>query len=216
MKAYMVQFAGTLNWYSHNFNPIVARLTEAEDEHFAEFKLNLIRGEENLDHTFIRLSDEEEVTANFEFGKDLCKEFNGGKENIYTIVENYIPAAGNSLPISFTQTTSVPVGVRIVTEGEYTFSIPDGTNGIGVTLIDTETGARTNLGLMDYAVTLTTGDHNNRFVLEISPIEQIETGVEAVTGDRLPVTGVCKKLIDGVLYIVKDGKVFDARGARIQ
>ena len=217
MKAYMVQFGGTLNWYTHTpTNASIARRAKTEDERFEEFKVDLMQGEESLDHTFVRLSDEDEVTENFEFGHDMCKEFNGGKANIYTFVENYIPAAGNSLPMSLTQTTLVPLGVRIVKEGEYSFSIPEGTNGVGVTLVDNELQTRTNLALMDYAVTLPAGDNNERFVLEISPIEQTTTNVEAVTGDGLQVTGVCKKLIDGVLYIVKDGKVFDARGARIQ
>lgn len=216
MQAYMVQFAGTLDWYSHTTtNAIVGRRAEAEDEHFAEFKVALMQGEESLDHAFVRLSDEDEVTTNFEFGYDLCKEFNGSKANIYTIAENYIPVAGNCLPLSLSQTTSVPLGVRIESEGEYIFSMPEGTKGVGVTLIDNETGTRTNLGLTDYAVTLPAGDYNNRFVLEISPIEHTTTAIENSEKTDAP-NNVCKKLIDGVLYIIKDGKVFDARGARLQ
>lgn len=216
MQAYMVQFAGTLDWYNHTTtNAIVGRRAMADNLHFAEFKLDLMQGEESLDHAFVRLSDEDEVTTNFEFGYDLCKEFNGGKANIYTIAENYIPVAGNCLPISLDQTTSVPMGVRIVSDGEYIFSMPEGTKGVGVTLIDNETGTRTNLGLTDYSVTLTTGDHNNRFVLEISPIEHTTTAIENSEKTDAP-NNVCKKLIDGVLYIIKDGKVFDARGARLQ
>ena len=220
MRGYMVQYNGAnITWSNvSGHKTSVARRAEAEDEHFAEFKVALMQGEESLDHTFVRLSDEDEVTENFEFGHDMCKEFNGGKANIYSIVENYIPTAGNSLPMSLTQTTLVPLGVRIVTEGEYIFSIPEGTSGVGVSLIDNETGTRTNLGLTDYAVTLPAGDHNNRFVLEISPIVQVTTSVEQINGENsdAALNGVCKKLIDGVLYIIKEGKVFDARGARIQ
>lgn len=225
MNSYLVQYSGTsLSWSSvttPSASSIVRRKAKMEDIHFAEFKLELMQGEENVDHTFVRLTDNEEATTDFEFGQDLCKEFNK-KSNIYTLIGD-LQVAGNSMPLEYEKTTLVPVGVKIVADGEYTITMPEGTNGIGVTLIDNELQTRTNLALMDYAVTLPAGDHNERFVLEISPIEQTTTSVETVNGangdaalNGEKVTGVCKKLIDGVLYIVKDGKVFDARGARIQ
>ena len=218
MNSYLVQYSGTsLSWSSvttPSASSVVGRKAKMEDIHFAEFKLELMQGEESVDHTFVRLTDNEEATKEFEFGQDLCKEFNK-KSNIYTLIGD-LQVAGNSMPLEYEKTTLVPVGVKIVAEGEYSFSLPEGTSGVGVTLIDNELQTRTNLALTDYAVTLPAGTYDERFVLEISPIEQTTTNVEAVTGDGLQVTGVCKKLIDGVLYIVKDGKVFDARGARIQ
>ena len=124
---------------------------------------------------------------------------------------------GNTLPLS-DQTTVVPVGVDVKADGEYILSVPEGTSGVGVTLVDKEKDLRTNLALSDYAVTLPAGTYNERFVLEISPIEQIVTNVELINGENgdAALNGVSKKLIDGVLYIIKDGKVFDARGARLQ
>ena len=225
MNSYLVQYSGTsLSWSSvttPSASSIVRRKAKMEDIHFAEFKLELMQGEENVDHTFVRLTDNEEATTDFEFGQDLCKEFNK-KSNIYTLIGD-LQVAGNSMPLEYEKTTLVPVGVKIVADGEYTITMPEGTNGIGVTLIDNELQTRTNLALTDYVVTLPAGDHNERFVLEISPIEQTTTGVDLINGvngdaslNGEKVTGVSKKLIDGVLYIVKDGKVFDARGARLQ
>ena len=69
---------------------------------------------------------------------------------------------------------------------------------------------------MDYTVTLTAGSFNQRFVLEISPIMQTPTDIEEVTGERVQVTGVRKVLIDQKMYIIKDGKVYDARGAKVK
>ena len=72
--------------------------------------------------------------------------------NIYTLAgTEMIQLAGNSLPIA---NTVIPVGVQIATAGEYTFAMPDGTDGIVVELIDYETNTRTNLLLSDYIVTL--------------------------------------------------------------
>ena len=40
--------------------------------------------------------------------------------------------------------------------------------------------------------------------------------MEEVTGDGLQVTGPRKVMIDGILYIVKDGKMYDATGKRVE
>ncbi len=219
MRSYMVQYNGAnITWTNVTAHPsgIVARRRQkAEDTRFAEFSLDMARNGESLDHTYVRLTDKEEATANFDFNLDLAKEFNGNHANIYTIIEGYMPAAGNSLPLSATETTLVPVGVQISEAGEYTFAIPDGTSGVGVTLIDNETGSRTSLSALDYTVNLTAGEYTSRFVLEISPVQNTPTGI----GNEEIVNRISshrKLLIDGILYIVRDGKMYDACGVRVK
>ena len=217
MKSYLVQYAGeTISWAAASAGPqsIVARQRDEEEIHFAEFNLAILQNEEKQDQTFVRLSDDENITNDFDFNYDLGKSFNAGKANIYTLAEGYIQAAANCLPLS-SQTTIVSVGVKIAKEGDYTFSIPQGTNGVGVTLIDNETGIRTSLSALDYTINLSAGTYNDRFVLEISPIAQTPTGVELLNGEN-GANGVRKVLIDGLLYIVKDGVIYDAQGKRVQ
>jgi uncharacterized repeat protein (TIGR02543 family) len=216
MHAYYVQYAGTLHWTLASATPssIVARRTYADKPQNVEFQLQLQQNEKMIDQTFVKLSNDETASVNFSFGEDLNKEFNSGKANIYTFIENYIPAAGNTLPLT-EQTTVVPMGVKIATNGDYTFSIPSGTNGVGVTLVDNETGIRTNLALMDYTIALEAGTQDDRFYLEISPIKHVATDIENTdAGDH--VSNVRKMMVDGLLYIIKDGKVFDAHGARVK
>ena len=226
MRSYLAQYAQTtIKWASVNTTPkSVAARRNANYKDTYEFRLQLMQNDEELDHTFISLRDNEEVTSSFDFNYDLCKMMYGAftsKSNIYTFAGNEEVAA-NCLPYK-DETTIVPVGLTVDEEGVYIFSIPEGTNGVGVTLVDNERQTRTNLALTDYTVSLEKGTYDQRFVLEISPIEQIVTNVELINGENgdaalngEKVTGVSKKLIDGVLYIIKDGKVFDARGARIQ
>lgn len=217
MHAYMVQYHGDLYWSLASatpVSPIVARRTYAEKPQNVEMRIELLQNEKAVDQTFVKLSNDENVSTNFAFDEDLCKEYNANKANIYTIVENYLPVAGNTMPMS-DQTTVVPVGVKIAADGEYTFAIPEGTGGIGVVLIDNIAGTRTNLGLMDYSVTLEQGQIDNRFLLEISPIVQSPTGIELLNGENGE-NGVRKVLIDNILYIVKDGIVYDAQGHRVQ
>lgn len=215
MHAYVVQYYGNVTFHnSTNAAPssVIARnYTEAPIE--IEFRIDLMQNDEAVDQTFVTMSNDEQVSADFAFGEDLSKEFNSGKANIYTFIAD-VQSAGNTLPMT-EQTTVVPVGVKIAANSDYTFSIPEGTEGIGVTLIDKERGIRTSLSAVDYTVSLEEGTYNERFVLEISPIHNMPTEIEpsAVSDQQ---SDVRKLLIDGLLYMVRDGKVYDARGARIE
>jgi len=216
LTAYLVQYEGPTITWTNVVTPassIVARRAPESPDKEVTFTLSLLCGEEKLDQTFVRMSENEAVTSGFEFGQDLCKEFQRGA-NIYTIVEN-TEVAGNSLPFEIEQTTIVPVGVRITTAGEYTFAMPEGTNGVGVTLIDNATGARTSLAALGYTVSLNAGEYNNRFALEISPIQNTPTGIEPSDISYQP-SEIRKIMIDGILYIVRDGKMYDARGTRVK
>lgn len=214
MHAYTVQYYGGVTWTT-SVTPTAApqRNTEYRGEY--EFCLEVQQDEQMIDRTYVRLSDDENVTTGFEFSEDMTKQFNSRKANIFTIAGN-TSLGGNSLPLSTTQTTVVPVGVSIKTAGDYTFAIPEGTEGIGVTLVDNETGVRTLLSALDYTVNLAAGTHDQRFVLEISPIQNTPTGIEDPTSDSSLKGRAQKRIIDGVLYIVKDGKIFDARGTRVE
>ena len=68
------------------------------------------------------------------------------------------------------------------------------------------------LSALDYTVTLSEGEYTNRFFLEISPVQNTPTDIEAVSGQP---SEVRKVMIDGILYIVRDGKMYDARGTLV-
>lgn len=217
--AYLVQNGNQIHWSAVNATPnpsnIVARRQAADEVKNYEWKLTLSRNEQVEDQTFVRLSDNEQITTEFDFNQDLSKEFNYGRSDIYTLIGN-TKAAANSLPFS-EQTTLIPLGLSIEYNGDYTIAMPDGTANIGVTLVDNQTGTRTNLSAgMEYTLTLNKGDYNNRFFIEISPIQQTPTDIEYVTGDSNSQDSVRKVLIDNILYIVRDGQIFDARGARVK
>lgn len=216
MKSYLIQYANDkIEWTNVTNKPktIVSRnRVEGEDADFYEWKLNLMKDNKRLDHTYIRLSEDENATEGYDFGNDLSKEFNSGA-NIFTYVDG-IEVAGNVMPVVYGQTRTVPVGVKITEAGDYTFSMPDGTNGVGVILLDNIAGTRTNLALEDYTVNLTTGTYDGRFSLEISPIVQTSTDIDQINFDSKD--GVRKVMVDGVLYILKNGAVYDAQGRMIK
>ena len=218
MHSYLVQNKSAIYWTAVNVNvtpspaAIMAREMEETRREY-EWRITLTKGEKEQDQTFIRLTNHEQVTTEFDFNQDLSKEFNYGRSDIYTLI-GYEKAAANSLPLS-EQTTLIPLGLSIEYNGDYTIAMPDGTANIGVTLIDTESNTRTNLSAgMEYTLTLKKGDYNNRFFIEISPIQQTPTDIEYVENSHDDQAR--KVLIDNILYIIKDNEMFDARGARVK
>lgn len=216
MHAYTVQYCGNVTWTtSVSPSAIIARQHNAPNAY--EWCLEIQQNDQMIDRTYVRMTDEEDVTTGFEFGYDMSKDLNKNKAGIYSFIttaESTEMAAGNCLPLETEQTTLVPLGVVIPTTGDYTFAMPAGTSGVGVTLIDNEAGVHTNLSALDYTVNLTAGDYTNRFFLEIPPVQPIHTDIED-TGDG--VDGNARKMIiDGLLYIVRDGKMYDARGVRVE
>ncbi len=216
MHAYLVQNGGEIKWTAVSAKPssIVARKENDMPATTYEWRLTLNQDSNMVDQTFVRMTNLEQVTDTFDFGQDLVKELNTGRSDIYTYI-GYERVAANSRPIANTQTV-IPMGLNIESAGDYTFAIPEGTDGIGVTLIDEETGIRTSLGALSYTVNLPKGNYDNRFVLEISPIKTITTGIDEVPSNQGPSTNARKVMIDGILYIVKDGKMHDSRGTLVR
>ena len=213
LNAYMVQFAGNLQWTNVlNESPAgmaAKRNSDNMQEH--HLCLELQQNGKEQDRTFIQLQ-EDEVTTAFDFNYDLCKIINKGA-NIYSLIatdRDPIEVAGNVLPV---EEAIIPLGIKTDAAGEYTFAMPEGTDGIVVELIDYETNTRTNMLLDNYTVNLGKGTNETRFALHVKP-DKTTTSVDNIgneaTGDK-----VKKYLIDGVLYMQKDGALYDAQGRKL-
>lgn len=215
MYAYMVQYAGDITWNSVLLDvvepaQIAAKKNSTTNEH--AMRLELQQNNILLDKTFVRLQDDVATPA-FDFNYDLCKITNKGA-NIYSIITaeaSPVDVAANVLPI---EETIIPLGIKTDAASEYTFAMPEGTDGIVVELIDYENNTRTNMLLDNYTVNLGKGTFDNRFVLHVKP-DKTTTSVDNIgneaTGDK-----VKKYLIDGVLYMQKDGFLYDAQGKLVR
>ena len=208
LHAYMVQYAGSITWTSHIApKAIAAKENATSEDEIHRLSLDLIYNDKTLDQTFFQLEDGE-ATQMFDLNIDMTKIINSGA-NIYSISSDNNQLAGNVLPI---QETVIPVGVVISAAGEYTFAMPDGTDGIVVELIDYETNTTTNMLLDEYTVNLGKGTFENRFALHVKPNKTTTSIVDVNTNT----TGVKKYLIDGVLYMQKDGVLYDAQGKLVR
>ena len=211
MYGYMVQYTGDLIWSTTTSTPepIAARRISDASPEMVTLRLELAQGEDMEDQTFVQLQ-QEGATAEFDMNVDMTKIINSGA-NIYTLVgTDRIQTAGNVLPF---EETTVAVGVDIATAGEYTFRMPDGTEGMVVELIDYEANTTTNLLLDDYTVNLPAGSNETRFALSLKP-EKTATSIESTTTPSD--SNIRKFIIDGKLYLQKDGMLYDAQGKLVR
>ena len=210
MHSYMVQYAGNINWSANTtFVPqqIAASRNADYEPQLCHLGLLLMQDGKTLDQTFIRMQ-EDNATADYDMNLDLTKIINSGA-NIYSLAgDKQIELAGNVLP---TDDTTIPLGVLIRQTGDYTFSMPAGTDGAVVELIDYETNTRTNLLLSDYTVNIPTGTHTNRFALRVEQ-SKTATGIESPADNA---AGVNKYIINGQLIIVRDGATYNTIGQQL-
>ena len=216
MYSYMVQYYGGINWSTKTFtgpSAIAARRIGEMPSQY-DLRLELTTDDQLHDQTFILLDEDKRATAEYDVNLDLTKIMNKNA-SIYTLAgEQRITLSGNTLPM---EKATVPVGVRIATAGEYTFRMPDGTDGISVTLVDNVTGTHTDMLMDEYTITLDAGTIENRFYLVVDP-DRTATSVENIGEEAKGEEAkdqIKKFLIDGKLFIRTADGTFDAKGQRL-
>ena len=210
MHAYMVQFAGTIDWGAKTaVSPaaIAARRNAASKDQYT-LRLVLQQEGKDQDQTFIRLLAEG-ATNEFDMNVDLSKIINRGA-NIYSLIGKE-EAAANVLPI---EESIIPIGLDIEKAGIYTFAMPDGTDGITAILIDYETQTEHNLLTTEYTVNLNEGINNKRFAIRVVP-NQVATNIESLF-DKNCNQNVQKYIINGQLFIKNNGHIYDIQGRRVK
>lgn len=154
-------------------------------------------------------------TTQYEIGADLERMFGEG----YTLA-TYTVMQGSRLAFNALSATDaqeeIPVGFRAPEAGEYTFAInpeADMTNVSQIILRDKETGDITNLLNANYTFSVPTRTQcDTRFTLSIIPQQHTPTGISDGISNKV---GTRKTFYNGHLYIIRDGKVFDATGKTI-
>ncbi len=210
MHAYMVQFAGTIDWGAKTaVSPaaIAARRNAASKDQYT-LRLVLQQEGKDQDQTFIRLLAEG-ATNEFDMNVDLSKIINRGA-NIYSLIGKE-EAAANVLPI---EESIIPIGLDIEKAGIYTFAMPDGTDGITAILIDYETQTEHNLLTTEYTVNLNEGINNKRFALRVLP-HHVATNIESLLDGNCN-QNVQKYIINGQLFIKNNGHIYDIQGRQVK
>ena len=203
---------GTLTFATTDREASSPLLAPAQSHSEQELTLLLNHGAKS-DHTGLILSDT--YTTDYEIGADLEKMFGEGFTlSVYTLSGN-TRLAYNALSRE-AATQLIPVGFRAPEDGEYTFSLPEDspTEGIErIDLIDYETGTLTNLLSAPYTFSTTRTESESRFAITITYSKETPTDTEAPFGKGNK--RIEKVLIQQQLYIIIDGKIYDATGKKV-
>lgn len=210
MHSYMVQYHGKVTFVGTAHVPaaVAARRTPEVKKNYQIELQALDMNEQLINRTYVELR--ENACDTFAMNEDVYMSPNSNAINVYTFAGDYDVAA-NVLSIN---NHIVPVGYNVRRAGSFTFSMPSNFDGT-VTLIDTYTGTRTNLALDDYTVSLPNGVNNDRFLLEIN-INQAPTAIDGTDGGSLKDGNAHKYIENGVMYILENGNLYDARGNRVR
>ena len=212
MHGYMVQYSGEVSFTGASIQPassVVARRAPKSGENYL-LELQLLKDSKRVSRTYVELR--EEACDTFALDEDVYMVYTSHPADLYTYAGNYDVSA-NVLSMD---NHSIPVGIEVHQVGEYTFTMPSSFNG-AATLIDTQTGARTNLALGDYTVSLPKGVCDGRFFIELD-LNKMPTAIDGVTdGSGSLRDGNAHKFIEnGIMYILRDGILYDARGNKVK
>ena len=177
-----------------------------------------INGNGQQDMTSLRLRPD--FGEHYKFNLDLLKftTFNTARPQIYIKTPDD-QLAFRAISDSLAANTWIPVGVYCRDAGTYTFSMYDRyawDEVEAVYLRDNVTGAETNLLMGNYTIT-TTGQiyTNTRFAVKVllrRKVKDTPTMIDHTEDPNAP----RKFFRDGLLYIMRDGKVYDLTGKPVQ
>ena len=177
-----------------------------------------IHGNGQMDKTSLRLRPD--FTEEYKINLDLLKftTFYTSRPQIYFKTEND-QLAYRAVSDSLAANTWLPVGVYCRDAGEYTFALYDRyvwDEVEAVYLRDNTTGIETNLLMGNYTIT-TTGQlyTNTRFAVKVllrRKVKDTPTMIDHTEDPNAP----RKFFRDGLLYIMRDGKVYDLTGKPVQ
>jgi hypothetical protein len=210
MHSYMVQYTGNITFTGAKWTPpssVAARHMPSDKKNY-RVELRMANEDNKVSRTYVELR--ENACDTFALNEDMYMMRSSSKADLYTFAGAYDVAA-NVLSMN---NHIVPVGMDVKRAGTYRFTMPSEFSGT-VTLIDTETGARTNLALSDYEVALPKGTSNTRFLLEID-INKMPTAIDGVDGGSLKDGKAHKFIQNGQMYILQNGIIYDAQGKRVK
>jgi hypothetical protein len=212
---------------SSDYRSIVRRAPkeyeEVEDTHPVWCAVDLISPSGEKDETTLLVSDE--FTDDYDMMSDLVKMRGTYYQYAQITTKPVLASRNNAGEMAFnalpdaSAAAGVPLNFFAATGGEYTFAYNDkfGREEVkSVMLLDKQTSTWYDLMENNYSFSTNRIDDTERFILSVrverkknlQSITEIEDGTHATNGPR-------KILINGHVYILRDGKVYDITGKQM-
>ena len=212
--AYFVQTAANgseLNLTSE-VNGTIRRAPQREQSSNSSFCLSLNADGKLCDNLFITCDDEAEAT--YTIGRDVQKM---GNTTGTTVARLWTNAKGTDLcAVSTTYADNqaiIPMHIFAPADGEYTLSL-DSHPADDVYL--TRNGIIVwDMNMGDYTFDLSAGADDSYALQIVRRVQNVATGVDAVDADNHGTIFAEKMIVNGQLFILRDGILFDAQGKKV-
>lgn len=209
--AVFVQIAESTNMNFTDVNEVVAAPMRTQGRTLDEYLLTFARenDSQNVDRLFVSAS--EDAASTYEIGHDLSK---FGTST--TIAQIWADAYGQKLcdvevPLVADQAI-IPISMYSPATASYTLDVARGPQDASLYLMY-EGAVVWNLSQSAYTLDLTRGTSTGYSLLLTAEAPSVTTGVDAVQSE----TGNVEKIIlNGKLYILRDGEMYDATGKKVK
>ena len=214
MQAYMLYLKpgntsnATISYKDNVYDPYITGANHAPARHGLAMKQNFMKlsiADENgivFDNT--RILEDNQFSEEFDNGYDINK-FMNDNVSIYVTSDNetWHTMATDDIMNAY-------IGVNVAKSGTYTINVAH--NGLDYALVDTENNQIINMVEGNtYSFYQETGKNDTRF--QIVKINNVPTAIDDVQDNAVMSTKIMK---DGVLYIIKNGAVYNAQGQIIK
>ena len=176
-----------------------------------EYLLTFAQEEDSINIDRLYVSASEDASANYEIGHDLAK---FGTST--TVAQIWADAYGQKLcdvetPLVADQAI-IPISLYAAQTGTYTLDVVRGPQDASLYLM--YNGAVIwNLSQSAYTLDLTRGTTTGYSLLLTAEAPSITTGADAIEAET---NHVEKILLNGQLYILRDGQMYDATGKKVK
>ena len=212
--AYFVQTAanGALNMTAANTGSILRAPQRNQMADNERFGLSLTTTGKFCDNLFVTCDDE--ATSAYTIGKDVQKMGNVTDTKVARLWTN---AKGTNLCAIYTAYNNdkaiIPLNIYAPKDGEYTLSLE---NSPVEDVYLTRNGVIVwNLTMSDYTFELNAGSDTSYALQVVRRIQDTATGVDATDNDKRGTDFVEKMIVNGQLFILRDGILYDAQGKKV-
>lgn len=210
--AVFVQIQSPTDMSFTDVNPALAAPLRTQARSLDEYMLTFALDNDTVNRDYLFLSASEDATADYQIGHDLAK---FGTST--TVAQIWADAYGQKLcdveaPLVADQAI-IPISLYAAQTGTYTLETVRGPQDASLYLM--YNGAVIwNLSQSAYTFDLTRGTNSAYSLLLTAEAPAISTGCDAISVEKTQ--QVEKILLNGQLYILRDGQMYDATGKKVK
>lgn len=210
--AVFVQIPASTDMNFADVNTTLSAPMRTQGRTLDEYLLTFAQEEDSINIDRLYVSASEDASANYEIGHDLAK---FGTST--TVAQIWADAYGQKLcdvetPLVADQAI-IPISLYAAQTGTYTLETVRGPQDASLYLM--YNGAVIwNLSQSAYTLDLTRGTTTGYSLLLTAEAPAISTGCDAISGEKTQ--QVEKILLNGQLYILRDGQMYDATGKKVK